>query len=519
MEAIFIQMDRVLLHSLMEAVDNINAGIGNGNVPCSALELQNVRMMEILQELCLIQYFNNEAIPTPVFDSEFWETQDLSSLSVMIVPNGVYIFRRDDFGSVIEHQQMISNANQYARYMEEMFIAGNVVALEASDPAQDWISQEMIKPHVITIREMLKFTDVQIKNGLENLHRRGEEINFLNLLDALILTEDAVVNVYVGTRKYAFSADVKLVLHECFDKYQREPTMEEFDQEWNRIKEHLINLLDIERTRAEQADTRAEQADTRAIRAHRERIEAMRQINTAMEDRNEAQEMMNAAIEEIIQAKDREESLEEEKRRAEEEIVQRIQKEAMLQEEKRRAEEEIVQRIQKEAMLQEEKRRAEEEKRRAEEEIVQRIQKEAMLQEEKRRAEEEIVQRIQKEAMLQEEKRRAEEEKRRAEEEKRRAEEEKRRAEEEKRRAEEEKRRAEEEIVQRIQKEAMLEEEKRRVEEMLLREKMREQIRAEILEHEKRKLEEEKLLMAAKFEEEKRILLSRIQQISGCAQA
>ncbi|XP_033729372.1 uncharacterized protein LOC117318503 isoform X2 [Pecten maximus] len=389
MEAIFIQ-DRVLLHSLMEAVDNINAGIGNGNVPCSALELQNVRMMEILQELCLIQYYNNEAIPTPVFDNEFWETLDLSALSVMIVPNGVYIFRRDDFGSVKEHQQMVSDVNQYARYMEEMLIAGNVVALEASDPAQDWISQEMIKPHVITIREMLKFTDVQIKNGLENLHRRGKVINFMNLLDTLILTEDAVVNVYVGTRKYAFSADVKLVLHECFDKYQREPTMEEFDQEWNRIKEHLINLLDIERTRAEQADTRAEQADTRAIqadtraeqadtraeqadtraeqadtraiRAHRERIEAMRQINTAMEDRNEAKEMMNAAIE-------------------------------------------------------------------------------------------------------------------------------------------------------------SLEEEKRRVEKRLLHEKMREQIRAEILEHEKRKLEEEKLLMAAKFEEEKRILLSRIQQISGCAQA
>ncbi|XP_021358828.1 vicilin-like seed storage protein At2g18540 isoform X3 [Mizuhopecten yessoensis] len=420
MDPIFVAVDTALLQHL-EYGDNLRrlSECDTG----SALELQDVILMEILQDMCVFQHYytGDGAINTSVLDRESWETLDLSTLSITFVPNGAYIYVNtgcDDLGSTVEHQQLVSDVDQYAGYMEEMFVVGNVFALEASDPAQDWISQQMIKPHVRVLQDMLKFTDVQIKFGLENLRRRGEEITFMSLLDTLILTEDAVVNVYVGTRKYAFSADVKLVLHECFDQYQREPTMAEFDEEWNRIKgtgiEHLINLVNIERTRADTAQT--------------EKLEAMRQTNTAMEDRNDAQQVMNAAIEEIIQAQNREGVLVDRSERAEEE-----------------------------------KRRAEEEKRRAEEEIVVRKKNEQLLEEEKRRAEEE-------------------------------------------------KRRAEEENVVRRKREQLLEEE-------LACEKMRKKIRAELYEQEKRKFEEEKAMMAAQFEEERRTLLLRIQQISGCAQA
>ncbi|XP_021358827.1 trichohyalin-like isoform X2 [Mizuhopecten yessoensis] len=423
MDPILVAVDTALLQHL-EYGDNLrrlsDCDTGSG------LESQDAILMEILQDMCVFQHYytGDGAINTPVLDRVFWETLDLSTLSITFVSNGAYIYVNtgcDDLGSTVEHQQLVSDVDQYAGYMEEMFVVGNVVALEASDPAQDWISQQMVKPHVRVLQDMLKFTDVQIKVGLENLRRRGEEITFMSLLDTLILTEDAVVNVYVGTRKYAFSADVKLVLHECFDQYQREPTMAEFDEEWNRIKEHLINLVNLERTRAEQADVRAD-------RARVEKLEAMRQTNTAMEDRNDAQQVMNAAIEEIIQAQNREGVLVDRSERAEEE-----------------------------------KRRAEEEKRRAEEEIVVRKKNEQLLEEEKRRAEEE-------------------------------------------------KRRAEEENVVRRKREQLLEEE-------LACEKMRKKIRAELYEQEKRKFEEEKAMMAAQFEEERRTLLLRIQQISGCAQA
>ncbi|OWF37754.1 Microtubule-associated protein 1A [Mizuhopecten yessoensis] len=281
-----------------------------------------ILMQQLLFNVHLDQYSS-----TGVEIVDFWRALELLRLQHAFVPNGVLIYNKLYFQN-------------------------------PSDQAQDWISQEMVKPHVRMMKEKLKFTDVQIINGLRILRERDEEITFICLLNTLVPTENAVLNVYVGMGKYAFSADIRLVLRNCYDIYHGEPTQEQFELEWNRIKgtgiEHLMEQVEIEKTRADRTETEA---------LNREAV---------------LQEEMRRAETEALNREAEKRRAEEEKRRAEEEKQEALNRETKLQKEKRRAEEE--------------KRRAEEEKRRAEEEKQEALNRETKLQKEKKRVEKEKLQ-------------------------------------------------------------------------------------------------------------------------------
>ncbi|XP_033729713.1 uncharacterized protein LOC117318894 isoform X2 [Pecten maximus] len=210
---------------------------------------------------------------------DFWKSVDQLGLHYMFVQKGVLIYKqpwvqnncsaRFDF-----HQEMISFENHDALFMENQCFPWNTV-VEASDQAQDWISQEMVKPHVRVMKEKLNFTDVQIVNGLQILRERDEEITFMGLLNTLVPMENALLNVYIGTGKFAFSADIKLVLRHCYAKYHSEPTQEEFELEWNRIKEHLMEQVDLEKTRANRTEEEKMRAEEEKMRAEEEKLEAL----------------------------------------------------------------------------------------------------------------------------------------------------------------------------------------------------------------------------------------------------
>ncbi|XP_033738209.1 golgin subfamily A member 6-like protein 22 [Pecten maximus] len=296
-------------------------------------------VMAWMQDVCIEQVLEGlESENNALLGVDFWESLKNGTVWWTAVPGGLYVYSYDgqhlDYGSARQHDDLIVYHQRYVQCLEEHYTL--VTTVEVSDPSQDWISQEMIKPHIRVIKEMLKFTDAHIRNALEILRDRGDEVTFASLVHILVQREDAVVNVYVGTRQYAFSADVQLVLHECYDIYGREPTQEEFVFQWNRIKgtgiEHLINQLaekdeqvtNISRDKdrlqerarllnnqvaMEQA--RAVQERNRADRQQREKLEVLRDADIVMEARNEAQELANAAIDGIIQEQNKAKALEE----------------------------------------------------------------------------------------------------------------------------------------------------------------------------------------------------------------
>lgn len=90
-----------------------------------------------------------------------------------IMSRGSY-FGECDFGSAGENRQLVSFDDQYAVHMEERYVAGNyVIAMEVSERDENWIDHEMGKPHVVLLKDRMEFTDAQIRNGLQILHRRG----------------------------------------------------------------------------------------------------------------------------------------------------------------------------------------------------------------------------------------------------------------------------------------------------------------------------------------------------------
>ncbi|XP_060077669.1 calponin homology domain-containing protein DDB_G0272472-like, partial [Ylistrum balloti] len=252
---------------------------------------------------------------------DFWESLKNGNVWWITVPGGLHVFTSEhglDFGSAAEYDEWTLYYKHYVQCLEEHYSL--VTTVEVSEPAQDWISQEMNKPHIRTLKEI--FTDAQIRNGLQILNERGETVDFAKLLQILTEREDAMINDYVGTRRYAFSRDVQLVIHECHDIYGREPTHAEFDFQWNRIKEHLINQLadkDVEVTNINRdmdrlqerarllnnevtiEQARAVRERNRADQQHREKLDALNDVNIAMEARNEAQELADEAINGIIQ--------------------------------------------------------------------------------------------------------------------------------------------------------------------------------------------------------------------------
>ncbi|XP_033730074.1 uncharacterized protein LOC117319361, partial [Pecten maximus] len=133
----------------------------------------DARLMMILSNtyMCYDQKRN-----TRVQIVDFWKSVDQLGLHHMYVQNGVLIYKqpwvqnnclaRFDF-----HQEIISFENHDALFMENQCFPRNTV-VEASDQAQDWISQEMVKPRVRVMKEKLNFTDVQIVNGLQILRER-----------------------------------------------------------------------------------------------------------------------------------------------------------------------------------------------------------------------------------------------------------------------------------------------------------------------------------------------------------
>ncbi|XP_033734704.1 golgin subfamily A member 6-like protein 22 isoform X2 [Pecten maximus] len=484
------------------------AGLFNKPFFISVEELLRIECIETFDELCefymsekntgidarLMMILSNTYMcydqkrHTRVQIVDFWKSVDQLGLHYMYVQNGVLIYKQPwvqnncsawlnkklDF-----HQEMISFENHDVLFMENQCFPWSTV-VEASDQAQDWISQEMVKPHVRVMKEKLNFTDVQIVNGLQILRERDEEITFMGLLNTLVPTENALLNVYVGTGKFAFSADIKLVLRHCYAKYHREPTQEEFELEWNRIKEHLMEQVDLEKTRANRTEEEKMRAEEEKMRAEEEKMRA-----------------------------------EEEKMRAEEEKLEALNREAMLEEEKRRAEEE--------------KMRAEEEKMRAEEEKMR-------AEEEKMRAEEEKLEALNREAMLKEEKMRAEEEKMRAEEEKMRAEEEKLVVLRDYNNAIEVRNEAVDEIIQGLNREEVLKKEKDDERAKAEAERAKAEAERAKAEAERAKAETERAnakaerakaemlekqlaKMTALFEKEKKQLLLQIQQMTGCVRA
>ncbi|XP_021341608.1 trichohyalin-like isoform X2 [Mizuhopecten yessoensis] len=525
MTPVFIKSDSVLGAALMNEIGSARSTHQESSV--------YDRVMSRIQNVCTEKSVEENIL----LGVEFWESLKKGTLQWITVPGGLYVYdcvQGLDFGSAEEHGNLILRHEFYGQCMEEYYTL--VTTVEVSEPSQDWIGQEMIQTHVRVIKEMLKFTDAEIRNGLEILHGRGEAITFASLIHTLGTREDAVVNVYVGTRKYAFSADVQLVLHECYDFYGREPTQAEFDYQYNRIKEHLINQLAVkdeevtninrdkerlqERARlldnqvtTEQA--RAVQERNRADRRHREKLEALQEVNTAMEARNEAQELANEAVDGIIQEQNKARALKETMRlktvkleqEKEAERVKNVQLEQEKEEERVKAEAERVKNVQ----LEQEK---EEERVKAEAERVKNVQLEQEKEEERVKAEAERVKNVQLEQEKEEERVKAEAERVKNVQLEQEKEEERVKAEAERvknvqleQEKEEERVKAEAERVKNVQLEQEKEEERVKAEaERVKAEAEREQLQ-QFFEEEKRK-------MMAQFEAEKRQLLLKMQQSS-----
>ncbi|XP_069126678.1 uncharacterized protein [Argopecten irradians] len=289
-----------------------------------------------------------------VLGVEFWESLKNGTVWWITVPNGLYVYtygQHLDFGSASDQNDLILYGEHYDQYLEEYHFS--VETVEESDPSQDRIDQEIVKHQdgIRIIKDKWKFTDNHIRNAVEDILNRGEEVTFARLLTTLSQRQEAVVNDYVGTRQYAFSTDVQLVLEECYEFYGREPTHEEFDLQYNRIKgtgiEHLINQLaekeeqvtSINRDKdrlQERArvlnnqvvieQTRAVQERNRADQQHREKLEAQARADKQHREKLELKELANAAIDGIIQEQNKRKEKEEIEKEKEEERI-RLEKE------------------------------------------------------------------------------------------------------------------------------------------------------------------------------------------------
>lgn len=171
MDPVFIKSDCVLSSLLLHEEEGLIRGQPHG----ATSNFQYQVVMAWLQDVCIEQHMQDgEAENNTLLGIEFWQSLNLGTLRWRIVPGGLYVYSevpQCDFGSAEEHECWISSEEDYFSHVEDHYAAQHMI--EVTDPAQDLISQEMVKPHVRILKEMLRFTDVHIREAIENILGRG----------------------------------------------------------------------------------------------------------------------------------------------------------------------------------------------------------------------------------------------------------------------------------------------------------------------------------------------------------